>query len=228
MSVAKLFSPGRQFDANVFVNSLTLAPMTTAERLALDETEGLTVYDTTVNQLMIYANGAWNSVFLTPTTGKPFCLWTLNADAAIPLGSTQNPCNVPIANNAVVRSTKGGMTVSPAGVVVVPMAGIYEIKGCIRATVGARLTAGEVGISIRNFDGSYVYAQFTERGYATPNTVSLTDWNIAISATVELVASASIAIYMTTTGVSSVVTADTTAGGVDPLLTWFSVEYITT
>jgi len=226
MSVSTLFAQGRQFNANLHANSLTLTPMTTTERDDLVPEEAKLAYDTTLNQLAMYANGVWNTIDYVPPTGKFFALWTTNAIATVPNTALYNPCNQPIAGNALVRAQHGGASVSPAGVIVVPKDGVYKVEGNMLIRPATRLTAGSVRMCICNFNGSAAYATVSDEGFNTPNTVSLSAWTMHIAGFIPLVAGASIAIHIKNDATGQNINVETNSTD-EELTTWFSIEYVT-
>ena len=230
MSISTLFARGRQLNTNVHANSITLGSMTTTERNALTPEEACIVYDTTLDKLMLYANGLWNTISYLPPTGKFFALWTpTNSDNDIPNATTANPCNYPVTNNTTVRVAKGGAVVNSAGYVQVTIAGVYRVEGTVTVTSTSpgtgRFSAGDILLNVTNFNNTSLYGTTGAKGYATPNTVSNTTWTISISLAVNLAANGSIAFFVTNAATGAVLRVKG-GGALDPLLSWFMIELI--
>jgi len=139
MSVANLVAPGRQSSANVNVNTLKLAELTTTERLALTPADGLMVYDTTINELYVY-NGSWSQVTTSSPTGTALFSIGVTATKA---STGVTPLNILANNSSVVLGV--GFDINTVTGVLTPLAsGTYNVNASVTVTVvgavGAKAT----------------------------------------------------------------------------------------
>jgi hypothetical protein len=139
MSVANLVAPGRQSSANVNVNTLKFAELSTVERLALTPAEGLMVYDTTINELYVY-NGSWSQVTTSSPTGTALFSIGVTATQA---STGVTPLNILANNSSVILGV--GFDINTVTGVLTPLAsGTYSVNASVTVTVvgavGAKAT----------------------------------------------------------------------------------------
>lgn len=145
MSVANLLSQGRQSSANIGVNSLKYAELTSTERLALTPAEGLTVFDTTLNELFLYAGGAWAQIATSTATGAAGFMVGPTAEKEIATTVVDTVLN----NNTTTVFNTGGFTVDPvAGTVTALQDGLYYISAMIRCVSPNNVTSSTVAVNI--------------------------------------------------------------------------------
>lgn len=144
MSVANLVAPGRQSSANVNVNTLKLAKLTAAERLALTPSDGLMVYDSTSGEVFVY-NGVWERISSSPVTGSMMFFITTTAVKNLTAGPAVN--KLFDGNTTIVNNT--GFTIDPvAGNVTITKTGAYMLSFALTITVTNPYVAGSYNMSI--------------------------------------------------------------------------------
>lgn len=218
MSIANLFSLGRQSNTNLHANSVVLAQLSTAERNALPATDGTVSYDTQSDKLYVRANGSWEQVQSSSGGSSTIALFGPTIDSTIP-----NNLNLNSLGNGVTTAIASGITIDPNGYAIIPTTGYYKIY--IQATLSPAvvLSSGSVEISIADDTGTTSYFKSVMTGFSGA-TSSLTSWTMSTQGIVQLTAGSRITMYVLNVGTGGNLTIK--AMGTGPRVSYIMIEQL--